>query len=853
MKLWQHVTSMIKKEPSKEKRDGEGKERFLKRYRSFQELLSHNNSVLEIMADMEEKLSGDYIFDRRYVESKSTAITEGVRKIIENLNVISRDKYSVLQERVDVIRSHIEAVLARRMEIPESDYTIPFEHITKEKTDTVGGKSANLGEIRNMAGLPTPEGFAVTAFAYKRFMDHNGILGKIEELVAGIPLDNLEELNRTSRKIQDLILQGEIPQDLAEAITEAYSNLCKKAGTQVLVSVRSSALREDGEFSFAGQHATFLEVPAEDILQRYKEVVASLFSSRAIFYYRTKGFRENDMVMSVGVLEMVDAKAGGVMYSRDPNDPESNVLLVNAVKGLGKGVVDGTVTPETYVIARSPDLSLLGKRIPVTGGASEDVTGKISPGVSAHDRGPESPSLREEELKILARFALVLEEHYGSPQDIEWAFDSFGRPFVLQTRPLRVLKQAKRHVPTRIPGYHILIERGVIASKGIGFGKVFFVRDEEDLQNFPDGAVLVAKHTSTKFVTVMNRASAIITDVGGAAGHMASLAREYRVPAILDTDIATRTLQDGQEVTVDALNCNIYEGSVQELIELSEQREEPFKTTELFKTLEGVLKWIVPLHLVDPNSEKFKPESCESLHDITRFAHEKVMHEMFKTTRTSPLDEVESVVLKGRIPLEVHLIDLGGGIEGDQKKLKPEDIRSVPFNALYRGLLSMRWPEPRPVDAKGFLGMVAQSASIPEADLHKIGEKSFAFVSGEYMNFSIRLGYHLSTIEAYIGDTLNDNYIKFFFEGGGAVRDRKLRRVRLITEIIKKMDFNVKVAEDVIDASLTKYRRSTLEEKLEVMGKLTVFTKQLDMVMYNDAITDFYIDDFVKTHVIKKE
>jgi pyruvate, water dikinase len=853
MKLWQHLTSMIKKEPSKEKQDGEARERFLKRYRSFQELLSHNNSVLEMMADMEEKLSGDFIFDRRYVESKSAAVIEGVRKIIENLNVISRDKYSVLQERIDVILSHIEAVLARRMEIPESDYTIAFEHITKEKTDTVGGKSANLGEIRNVAGLPTPEGFAVTAFAYKRFMDHNGILGKIEELVSGIPLDNLEELNRMSRKIQDMILQAEIPHDLAMAITDAYSSLRERAGTQVLVSVRSSALREDGEFSFAGQHATFLEVPAEDILQRYKEVVASLFSSRAIFYYRTKGFRENDMVMSVGVLEMVDAKAGGVMYSRDPNDPESNVLLVNAVKGLGKSVVDGTVTPETYVIARTPDLTLLGKRIPVTGEVSEDVTGKISSGVSTHDRGPQSPSLREDELKILARFALVLEDHYGSPQDIEWAFDSSGRPFVLQTRPLRVLKQAKRSIPTRIPGYHILIERGVIASKGIGFGKVFFVRDDEDLQNFPDGAVLVAKHTSTKFVTVMNRASAIITDVGGAAGHMASLAREYRVPAILDTEIATTTLRDGQEVTVDALNCNIYEGSVQELIELSEQREEPFKTTELFKTLEGVLKWIVPLHLVDPNSENFKPESCESLHDITRFAHEKVMHEMFKTTRKSPLDEVESAVLKGRIPLEVYLIDLGGGIEGDQKKLKPEDIRSVPFNALYKGLLSMRWPEPRPVDAKGFLGMVAQSASIPEEDLHKIGEKSFAFVSGEYMNISIRLGYHLSTVEAYVGDTLNDNYIKFFFEGGGAVRDRKLRRVRLITEIIKTMDFNVKVTEDVIDASLTKYRKSTLEEKLEILGKLTVFTKQLDMVMYNDAITDFYIDDFVKTHVIKRE
>jgi len=273
MKLWQHVASKIKKETSKEKQEGEARERFLRRYRYFQELLYHNNSVLEMMADMEEKLSGDFIFDKRYVESNVAAITDGVRNIIENLNFISNERYSGLRERIDEIHPRIEAALARRMEVPESDYTIPLEHITKDKTDTVGGKIANLGEIRNRAGLPTPEGFAVTAFAYKRFMDHNGFLSRIEEMVSGIPLDNLEELNRTSRKIQDMILEAEIPQDLAAAITEAYSKLCEKAGRQVLVSVRSSALQEDGEFSFAGQYNTFLNVPFESLFEKYKCVV----------------------------------------------------------------------------------------------------------------------------------------------------------------------------------------------------------------------------------------------------------------------------------------------------------------------------------------------------------------------------------------------------------------------------------------------------------------------------------------------------------------------------------------------------------------------------------------------------
>ena len=161
----------------------------------------------------------------------------------------------------------------------------------------------------------------------------------------------------------------------------------------------------------------------------------------------------------------------------------------------------------------------------------------------------------------------------------------------------------------------------------------------------------------------------------------------------------------------------------------------------------------------------------------------------------------------------------------------------------------MRWPGPPPVDAKGFLGMLAQSASVQEDQLQEAGKKSFAVVSKNYVNFSIRLGYHFSMIEAYAGENINDNYIKFFFKGGGAAFDRRLRRVRLIKEILKAMGFKVNVKEDIINAILTKYKQSTIEDKLEIMGKLTAYTKQLDMAMFNDAVTDMYIDQFIKEHI----
>jgi pyruvate,water dikinase len=226
------------------------------------------------------------------------------------------------------------------------------------------------------------------------------------------------------------------------------------------------------------------------------------------------------------------------------------------------------------------------------------------------------------------------------------------------------------------------------------------------------------------------------------------------------------------------------------------------------------------------------------------------MQEIFKISDELPGD-AETVRLVAGIPLLVYLIDLGGGIKDISKKITPEHISSIPFNAFLKGLLALEWPGPRHFDVKGFLGMVAHTAEIPEAELEHMAEESFSFVSKEYMNFSIKLGYHLSVVAAYIGENLNDNYIRFFFKGGGASRERRLRRVRLINEILGKIDFRVKVTEDVIDAMITKDKQSHLEEKLEVLGRLTVYTKQLDALMYDDKSTESYMEDFLKSHLLR--
>ena len=196
------------------------------------------------------------------------------------------------------------------------------------------------------------------------------------------------------------------------------------------------------------------------------------------------------------------------------------------------------------------------------------------------------------------------------------------------------------------------------------------------------------------------------------------------------------------------------------------------------------------------------------------------MHEMFSMGDDSEIEDTHTIDLAAGIPVSVRILDIEGGVKENVRKATPDDILSIPFNALLRGMKSMRWPAPPPVDAGGFLGMLAHSASVPEEQLRETAKKSFALLSKNYANFSIRLGYHFSMIEAYAGENLNDNYIRFFFKGGGASLDRRLRRVRLIKEILKAMDFRVNVKEDVINAIITKYNQEAIENKLEIMGKL---------------------------------
>jgi pyruvate,water dikinase len=321
------------------------------------------------------------------------------------------------------------------------------------------------------------------------------------------------------------------------------------------------------------------------------------------------------------------------------------------------------------------------------------------------------------------------------------------------------------------------------------------------------------------------------------------------VPALVDTGIATEILQPGQVITVDATHMRVYEGEVPELLTKTHKKQaSTIIETPIYAKLRRVLRWITPLNLVDPKLSDLTPDNCKTLHDITRFAHQLGIKEMFDLAEKASQQDVHSVRLKTHIPFNLHIIDLGGGIEANRKAkfVPPEAITSIPMLAMWKGIShpDISWAGPIPIDMKGLYSVVSRSLTAT-ADHSDFWSRTFAIISHNYLNYSSRLGYHFATIDAYVGDSRNDNYITFRFKGGAADEVRRGRRVRFLGLVLEKLDFEVEVTGDLVVGRLWKYPRELLEEKLDLLGRLMGCARQRDMLMADDAIVDWYAEAFL--------
>ena len=831
------------------------------RYACFKDLLASNTELLNLIADIEEKLRGQHVFGMSYVKSQASRCVFHTLRMVKSLDDLSGHRYPSLFTRVDEINVAIEQEVFNTGQLPVTELVLPYSRVTREMVDWVGGKNANLGELLNRVHLPVPVGFAITTKAYRFFLESNDLVDEIDKCRMSLDADTPHSINQVSEEIQRLIITAPVPAELEDAILKAYDAMSedirvlqgRNEPVSPRVALRSSAIGEDSELSYAGQYLSVLNVAHEKIIETYKYVLASLFTPRALSYRLNKGMRDDDIAMSAACIEMVESVASGVAFSRNPSKVVEDTILINAVWGLGPYAVDGVIRPDAYVLSKDDHFAVLEQDV------SEKAVQLVADPFGGLKEIPVDPDLQRkpcltpEQLRLLGAYVAALEKHYQYPQDVEWAIDSAGRIIILQTRPLHLEQIETEGVRTfpRVQGYRLLVEGGMVAVPGVGYGPAFHVSSENDLVRFPEGGVLIARHSDPQFAIVLRHAQAIVTDVGSITGHMASLAREFGVPTILDAKNATTAIPPGARITVDAYSGRVYQGQVPELIALRRKRESPMKDTPVFETLKKVAQWIVPLNLVDPSHPDFTPQKCETLHDIMRFVHEFSYKEMFRISDlVSDTEGGGALKLRAPIPLDLHIIDLGGGLSrgsAHTRSVTTDKIASIPFHAVLTGMLDekLRSMEPKAIDLGGFFSVVREQMFTPTAAAERFGDRSYAIISDHYLNFSSRIGYHYSVLDSYCCDTPNKNYITFAFKGGAADEIRRNRRVRTIANIFRAFDFRVEVREDRVDARFYKYDEAATKSRLEMLGRLLQFTRQMDMLMHSESSVESITRSFL--------
>ncbi|MFO7727950.1 MAG: PEP/pyruvate-binding domain-containing protein [Desulfonatronovibrio sp.] len=831
---------------------------FKTKYWNFKNLLSINQKVLEIMSEMEQILSSEKVYGYSFLRKKITELSVAMFRVITLLDRIAPAKYSSLLNKFEEIHTSLDNI---HLEIEPAGYQgeswlcRSIQQIKREDSPTAGAKAANLAEARNIPGIIIPDGFVLSAKAFEVFMQENNLNPQIEQIIQCINFDQLEEVYEASARLKTLIETATMPHTLQEVMETAYKNLESAHGREVRLAVRSSATGEDGlQTSFAGQYHSVLEVGRDELVNAYKKVLAGKYNARALLYRHNKGFSDRHVHMSAAFLIMQDAASSGVVYTNNPETGTDDVVI-SALRGLPKALVDGSAEPDLFIYSRS-EKKLTDKII------NEQKTmlcHSAEKGMIRVNLDPESalkPAVADNLALDLVKIAMDLEKHFGSPQDIEWCIDPSGKTVILQTRPLQVHHKPAGSVETEhsyssfrnnLASKNLLpvLKDGITASGGIAQGPVFLVESQKDAADFPQGGIMVARDALPRWSSLVGKAAGLITDHGAAAGHLATVAREFNVPALFNTGSATSVLTGASQVTLDAWAGEVFVGSLPYTLPALSEDKGRMYNTPVYLALKKILSLVRPLNLTDPEHENFSAQHCRTYHDILRFCHEKAVDEMFCLGQEYEGTEASGKRLIAGVPTQWWLINIGGGFKKQKikDKIRLSEISSQPFLAVWEGMVSHAWEGPPGADAKGLFSIMMESTMNRDLDLtgpSSFALKNYALVSGNFCSLNCRFGYHYSVLQTLCKEKDRENYIRFGFKGGAADMSRKQLRLRLMSQIMEEIGFQVNTTEDSLRASFEGGSRQETLKRLKTLGYLIVHTRQMDMVMNNKNQFDYY-------------
>jgi pyruvate,water dikinase len=821
----------------------EAADRVRTKYASFRELLTANNESLELMARLQEDLQ--HVPPHRDVIADPIAgIFERVRCVVGALEKLTGTTERILAEALASQQHEIERFAAALQETVRTRLAAWLSEVNAGSEQEVGSKAAALGEIRNKLGLPVPDGFVLTTDAYSRYCGLP-LWQEIRDATHNLDLNDLDALRSVAAGLRDKALNCTVPRAVEVAIAARVETLLKNGGS---LAVRSSAKGEGGAKTFAGQFLSVLNVPREGALDAYRQVVASRFSETALFYRLSTGLLEVDSPMAVLFLPMLPARAAGIMYTRDPGDPKSKTLWVTATRGLGAEIASGRTPADMFVVSRARPHPIVSRAIvskdeqlvPQAGG------GVASVPLAAGAR--EEPSVADTHVQTLAEWGLRLEDHYRTPQDVEWVLDQNDRLWIVQSRALANVEipgpksRARPKVEPRVQG-------GRTVYPGQTSGAAFLVNELQRIGEAPPGSVVFIRKPSPEICEVFPRIAGLVAEWGNVTGHAASLLREFQVPSVFQMTGVFDSVTSGEPVSLDAVQARLYPG----ILWPSGRREAPLP--ERYGARSGgdpIATRLLTLNLTDPNATNFRPSGCKSAHDVLRYCHEKAIEAMF-AVNDYEFEHGAGGCRKLLTPLPLHLqvLDLGGGLApdlADPRGVVPSEIVSRPFQAIWGGIShpAVSWTRKMPASLSDLASVLSNSIGPREDTMRPLGEKSYLLVAHEYMNLNTRLAYHYSLVDACLSDTPANNYISFRFEGGGATRQRRSLRARFLETCLLRHGFQVDRRTDLVNAWFRKTPADQIASRLDMLGRLLACSSQLDMYMTSQEMMNWFVQQFLE-------
>ncbi len=818
------------------------------KYEAFKSLLASDKRAHEVMAEIEQIHYDHERVDLEVLIRKYESLSGCVSRIIEDLDRLSGARYVNLRDYFKKFDFYIRFMLAPPPFEFAPPFTLSLDSLPEDAGQIAGGKAFHLAQVKNSLGLPVTPGFVITTSAFNYLLEYNGLREIIQDRLSRLDIHSGNSLENTADELSRLILEAQIPEEVDAEIRQRIEGIWP-GGQPVRLAVRSSAVAEDTQSSFAGQYKTVLNVRPENLLDAYRQVIASKYTAGSIFYRVNYGLADFETPMAVLILEMVDARASGVMYTLARDEAQREHVSIHAIWGLGELLVSGEASPDIFHVTRSAPHRVVTESIahkPRQFTADADGTVGISDVPPGKVR---QACLSPDQVRQLAQWGMQLEAFYGTPQDVEWCVDPKGSLYILQSRPLAADSPAESGDACQLvdPDHPVLAEGGLRASSGVGAGRVYRHRQGDSLGDLPEGCVFVTRNASPHYVKVLDRVSAVVTATGSSAGHFASVAREFGVPVVVNIGEAVERLAPGVEVTVHADAGRIYAGVVDELMADACVRRDLTADSPLTRRLTYIISFISPLRLVDPESPDFTPENCRSLHDIIRFSHEKAVQEMFALGNRSPRKTRNTKKFVSRIPMLFYLLDVGGGLAETAaagREIGPDEIVSTPMRALWKGLShpDIHWSGFSHFDWDQFDsiamggGMISKNSSLLA---------SYAIVSHDYLNLNLKFGYHFVIVDTVCGDETGDNYLLFRFTGGGGDFDGRSRRADFITAVLDRLGFVVQKKGDLVDAEVKNVPRHRLEEQLDMLGRLLGATRLMDMYMKADEPIEGVVEEFL--------